>query len=1334
MRHGFYFSSLILILAPIARATGPDVTIRSIDDVHRWDRVGDITAYSIGTTACNNGDTVLKWQDSTEQHPVILQNMYRLKNGRFEQIGMAWVKHAFIAANQSLCQPCEDPGSNELLGVGCSDTANFGLNSIQDLLGPRSQVNAATGDFPYPFSAPSWSTTIDRRLQVHDADLTPSQNAGALYFVEARYIAADDATSGNANNNHAYRQILITETPSGSNTFVPSLGTFATVAKSAVEAWKDIDPSVVITNIDVSGDGRFILGAKATDLGTGFWRYEYALENVSSDRAAQSFGVLFNAHSPRVNVGFHDVEYHSGESYSGSNWTTTGAITWSTQAFSANPSANALRFGTLYNFRFDTTSPPISNAFLLMGLFKPGSPSSISFNTLGPNPLAVDCNHNGTPDWQEIQASPMLDCDGNGNLDSCDFDCNGNGIPDACEISADPAKDCNANGLLDVCELPVGDPAPGGPFFCTSGCLADCNHNGKPDSCEVDPSSTSGHVVANGTVVPSPSYPYSMENYDTTNDLNDLRNFAAMEGLMPPFMLGEDRKEYDWRAAKAIMAWVASHLHYNGYDSDPSLAPRAINILNTLQKQSLILGGTFLAVDGVPSANGVAEVGGASWQPLGGPTPDKGSPAVTGLDGSIEAMCVFNDELIIGGDFANSVPAGPAYNGIVRWDGAHYLPLGTDLVGVDGGTVNALVVHDGILYVGGSFTSAGGIPLTGKLAAWNGTNWSALDGMDDNTNTVNALASFGGKLIIGRQSNTGGFWRLASWCNPANPQCSEAPYYKSLDGGPGPDQAVKTFCVFAGNLMIGGGFSFISGQEFDKVAAWNGTQLINPQSGIGVGASSSVDAMCTYQGKLVIGGRFTAVGLGLPNTKYIAQWDGADWTSLGSGILTSGNYVNAMFVHDGKLIIGTSRPKGADPGGYCQQWDGSSWSAFGDGISIDGPVYSLCEYPYHWACATVGKTILGLCVAHGIPARIVAGTGPNGNKDTNLEVYDSRNSKWAFFLGPYNNWVEDANGVPQSVYDLKTHNDAGDIAITVSDGIYSFAAANGSGLVPMPKPTCEAPIIPRLSTPWWCGAPETGDWKILYHLTTDYINKFNNLEPVEEGINNFDDGAGTPFIALNDPNLSYPLNQVQATTATLVESEIVVTFMNNINDPTHGFDLDHYETSNDNGFTWQPVATTGGLFIWTPNGLSTLLFRGVSVSGARSPSVTIVSTLDCNQNGIPDDCDITASVSHDCNGNFLPDECEIALDPSLDCNTNGIIDTCGEIDCNGNNIPDDCEEPGCWSILAGDMDCSGTITPADIPAFVSQVLIGKASCLIDMNHDGVVDGHDVVQFTHALVP
>jgi subtilisin-like proprotein convertase family protein len=73
---------------------------------------------------------------------------------------------------------------------------------------------------------------------------------------------------------------------------------------------------------------------------------------------------------------------------------------------------------------------------------------------------------------------------------------------------------------------------------------------------------------------------------------------------------------------------------------------------------------------------------------------------------------------------------------------------------------------------------------------------------------------------------------------------------------------------------------------------------------------------------------------------------------------------------------------------------------------------------------------------------------------------------------------------------------------------------------------------------------------------------------------------------------------------------------------------------------------------------------------------------DCNGNGRPDDCDIAAGTSQDCNGNGIPDECDIdASDPdcngsvSQDCNADGVPDECqlDGNDCNSNGIPDDCD-------------------------------------------------------------
>ncbi len=93
-------------------------------------------AYDIGTVSCNVGNVNLLWISSTNQHPVIAQNIYRLKNGRLEQLGGSWVKHGFYALTQNLCSTCNGQGES-VLGVGCSDPYDFGLNGQQSSLGPR---------------------------------------------------------------------------------------------------------------------------------------------------------------------------------------------------------------------------------------------------------------------------------------------------------------------------------------------------------------------------------------------------------------------------------------------------------------------------------------------------------------------------------------------------------------------------------------------------------------------------------------------------------------------------------------------------------------------------------------------------------------------------------------------------------------------------------------------------------------------------------------------------------------------------------------------------------------------------------------------------------------------------------------------------------------------------------------------------------------------------------------------------------------------------------------------------------------------------------------------
>ena len=410
-----------LAATAMARPIGPDVVVSTIGST--FTKYGTInlgtaaeprlvSAYAVTTVSCNIGDAIAIWIDSTNtadpnrnKHPVIGTQMYRLHNGRFEQIGMSWLKHGFCAADAPNCVNLARPGvtgayapnsSCDWLGLYATDTYSASLNASQTNCGPRSEVNSSNGVFPYPYVL-GWGMTGNctyKRLQIANTDLNPTLNTGARYFCEVHYIPTDESTTtGTAGdfrpdlahirgNNASYREVLV-----GSSTITSGTGcsttdggynltfTGATIPlKPAIEAWKTLDPSVTLVTIDIPNDGRVILGYKVTDLGNGMWNYEYALYNHNSHRSIGAFSLPKKG--PEVvpaNIGFHDVPYHSGEPYDGTDWVsevTDGRVAWATTPYATNPNANAIRWSTTYNFRFQANRAP-SLGTVTLGLFRP---------------------------------------------------------------------------------------------------------------------------------------------------------------------------------------------------------------------------------------------------------------------------------------------------------------------------------------------------------------------------------------------------------------------------------------------------------------------------------------------------------------------------------------------------------------------------------------------------------------------------------------------------------------------------------------------------------------------------------------------------------------------------------------------------------------------------------------------------------------------------------------------------------------------------------------------------------------------------------------------------
>jgi hypothetical protein len=383
--------------AQAGTTVGPDVTVFNFTDVSSFGSADGFASFSVGTRSCNRGDAPLNWCDQAngcapgvgdEEHPVIAQNLYRLKNGRFQQIGMSWLKHGFASGNESFAgcsgfggQACTSPpaGLNQL-GVGCTDPYFANLNGIRPL-GRRSEVNATTGVFPFPPGGGGAASTVyDQRIKVATADLDGAQTSGALYWAEGQYVMSDDAGSGNGLNNASHRRVTVGEAPTYALTMT---GPFFEM-QPAIFAWPAQDPTVSLVSVDVPGPvaERFHVARKVTHLLSGLWRYEYAVHNLNSDRSARSLTVDFPEATQFINIGFKDIEHHSGEPYSTTDWQFTWsntAVTWITESFANNPNANALRWSTMYNFWFDADRQPSAAINHTIGLFKPGDPASVDF-------------------------------------------------------------------------------------------------------------------------------------------------------------------------------------------------------------------------------------------------------------------------------------------------------------------------------------------------------------------------------------------------------------------------------------------------------------------------------------------------------------------------------------------------------------------------------------------------------------------------------------------------------------------------------------------------------------------------------------------------------------------------------------------------------------------------------------------------------------------------------------------------------------------------------------------------------------------------------------------
>lgn len=164
----------------------------------------------------------------------------------------------------------------------------------------------------------------------------------------------------------------------------------------------------------------------------------------------------------------------------------------------------------------------------------------------------------------------------------------------------------------------------------------------------------------------------------------------------------------------------------------------------------------------------------------------------------------------------------------------------------------------------------------------------------------------------------------------------------------------------------------------------------------------------------------------------------------------------------------------------------------------------------------------------------------------------------------------------------------------------------------------------------------------------------------------------------------------------------------------------YYSYSHDAGETWsvnQPVSAIFDTWIGWPAGQNKIGDYIHAVSDNAGVMVAYSATFNGEQ-----DVYFLRAFADDCNSNGVVDAIDIQSGSSLDCNQDGIPDECNQ-DCNGNGVPDDCDVASQTS-----QDCNANMIPDECERdFDDDGLID--SCDPDIDNDGVANGADACEYS-----
>ncbi len=308
-----------------------------------------------------------------------------------------------------------------------------------------------------------------------------------------------------------------------------------------------------------------------------------------------------------------------------------------------------------------------------------------------------------------------------------------------------------------------------------------------------------------------------------------------------------------------------------------------------------------------------------------------------GCNGPVNALVEAPDGgIYVGGYF--SLCGDVTVNNIARFDPKtqSWSALGSSSSNGVNASVNALVIHEGVLIVAGNFGKAmlgdNNALMVKQIAIWDGATWHRLEGESDiDPVTVNALLSTPAGLYVAGEFNaeTGGeqFSNIALWNGSS---------FSPVGPGSGRWEGwIESVAVFQGELHIAGILNMlpISGHRPTggrRIARWSqgAWRVVGTEGGGALAGGSSVLALrlAVYDGALYLGGEFSTVDAGAANpvdVRNIARWDGSQWSAVGAGldgrVLALHSNAESLLAGGRFSIAGTA----ASP--KLARWTGSAW-------------------------------------------------------------------------------------------------------------------------------------------------------------------------------------------------------------------------------------------------------------------------------------------------------------------------------------------------------------------------------------------------------------------------